>query len=125
MIKSITVFKNIEDVNALLKHYVEVIFPIMHKIPGVIGTVVTSVTQVTPDVAQDLDGVQLIMETHFESEEAMNALVFSTEGHDLMKIAGISTPCELSFFTGKEKRFSKETTDNLRQTILGLGYDNG
>lgn len=123
MIKTITIFKKIKDPDALLKFYIETIFPTIHKIPGVICTDITKVFDVSPDVAQDLKGLEMIMETHFESEEVMNGLVFSKEGYELMSKASEVSGCELSFFVGKERRFSSELTDELRKTIARIGYE--
>jgi hypothetical protein len=123
MIKTITIFKKVGNVDALLQFYIEVIFPKIHEIPGVVCTDITSVYESSPDVAQDLVGVQVIMETHFESVETMNALVFSNEGYELMAKATEITPCEISFFVGKEKRFSSKLTDDLQKRIARIGYD--
>jgi hypothetical protein len=123
MIKSVTIFKNIGDLNALLRFYAEEIFPTIHELPGVICTDITSISQVSPDIAQDLDGIEVIMETHFESKEAMDKLIFSSTGSDLMIRATQVTPCEVSFFIGREKRFSAELTENLRQSMSRIGYE--
>jgi hypothetical protein len=123
MIKTVTIFKKVGNVDALLQFYIEVIFPKIHEIPGVVCTDITSVYEASPDVAQDLVGVQVIMETHFESVETMNALVFSNEGYELMAKANEITPCEISFFVGKEKRFSSKLTDDLQKRIARIGYD--
>lgn len=123
MIKSITIFKNIENPIALLDFYVHQIFPVIHKIPGVLCTDVTRVNRVSPDISQDLDGIEIIMETHFESEEAMQRLIFSPEGMELMQKAGQITSCEVSFFNGHEKRFTGELTENSRERIARIGYE--
>jgi hypothetical protein len=123
MIKTITIFKKIGNVDALLKFYIETIFPTIHKIPGVLCTDITKVYDVSPDVDQDLKGLEIIMETHFESEEVMRGLVFSKEGYELMSKAGEVSSCEISFFVGKEKRFSAELTDHLRKSIARIGYE--
>jgi hypothetical protein len=125
MVKSITIFRSVGDVQALLKFYVEVALPTIHALPGVICTDITSVVSpVSADVAQDLDGIQVIMETHFESVEAMNKLLFSADTQKLMQMAGEVTPCELTILLGNEKRFSGEMTDHLQRTIARIGYDN-
>jgi hypothetical protein len=123
MIKTITIFKKVQDLDALLNFYIQVIFPAIHKLPGVICTDITSVHEVSPDISQELKGIQVIMETHFESEEAMQALVFSKEGYELMAQAGEITPCQISFFVGNEKRFSDTLTDELRKRIARIGYE--
>ncbi|MCH5585281.1 hypothetical protein MK805_09900 [Shimazuella sp. AN120528] len=123
MIKTITMFKKIENVDALLKFYIETIFPTIHQIPGVLCTDITKVYDVSPDIDQDVKGLDIIMETHFESEEVMNGLVFSKEGYELMSKATQVSGCEISFFVGKEKRFSGELTDDLRKTIAKIGYE--
>lgn len=123
MIKTITVFKNIGNVVALQKFFVEEVFPHIHSLPGVICTDITSVHHVSQDISGELVGLQLIMETHFESEEAMQRLVFSEQGNSLMARSREVTPCEISFFLGQEKRFSSELTNNLRQTMARIGYE--
>jgi hypothetical protein len=123
MVKLITVFKNIGDLDALLKHYTEEIYPVIHKMPGIICTDVTIISHISPDISKELRGIELIMETHFESEEVIQGLIFSDLGSEIMTRATKVTPCEVSLFTGKVKRFTGEMTDNLRQTIARIGYE--
>ncbi|WP_028776466.1 hypothetical protein [Shimazuella kribbensis] len=123
MIKTLTIFKNIEDLNALLKFYTEEVYPAIHKIPGIICTDLTSISHISPDISKELNGIELIMETHFESEEAMQRLVFSDLGNGIMMKTTQVTPCEVSVLMGKEKRFSGEMTDSLRQTIARIGHE--
>ncbi len=119
MVKSITIYKNVGDLAAFQKFYLEGIFPLAHKIPGVIGTNVTSVMQVGDDISPEYEGLQFIIETYFESEEAMSAIVSSPEGQELMQYVAKNSPGELNFFMGREKKFAA-VVPTKKSKLLGL-----
>jgi hypothetical protein len=124
MFKTVTIFKNIKDMVAFQKHYVENLFPGLNNVPGITHTDVISLFQSSPVVSEELKGIQLLIETHFESEEIMNSYLVSQEAQDLMIIANQYSDCELYFFLGKGKRFhhTDPTDDHSQQIIRGIEY---
>lgn len=110
LIKSVSIFRNIDDIESFERFYKKVIFPRLHKMPGVIYTDVTQIAVLSEEkVAADLKGIEFIVETYFESYEAMQ-LIFSTpEGLEMMQIIEDYSPGELSVFVGNNTRFLADT----------------
>ena len=106
MIKTITMFRKVEDFNALLNYYINDIFAILHTIPGVLYSDIIKVKEMSPDCPEDLERIQVIMETYFESEEALTNMLESAVGMAIMqKIEATPFECEQYVYFGQIKRF--------------------
>lgn len=106
MVKTITIFRKVEDFYALLNYYVYDVFPILHSIPGVLYSDIIQVKDMSPDCPEDLERIQVIMETYFESEKAVSDMLESEKGMTIMKkIESSPFECEQYVYLGKIKRF--------------------
>lgn len=121
MIRLVSIFRNIEDMESVLRFYVEKIFPILHKYPGVIGTDVHSVSEVSQDIIQELENVQIIFETYFESYEDFTNMLLSPTGEEIMKQMEQTDIGDYYIYWTKVKRFQGENhmfkNSNLPTTL--------
>lgn len=86
--------------------YKKVIFPRLHKMPGVLYSDVTRIVTLSDDkVAEGLKGVEFILETYFESYQVLESIFTTPEGLELMQIIEDHSPGELSVFVGNKQRF--------------------
>jgi hypothetical protein len=132
MIRLVSIFRNIEDMESVLRIYVEKIFPILHKSPGVIGTDVHSVSEVSQDIIQELENVQIIFETYFETYEDFTNLLLSPTGEEIMKQMEQNDIGDYYIYWTKVKRFEGEnhviknpdisSTLNTADVIRALEY---
>lgn len=106
MIKTITMFRKVEDFNALLNYYIYDVFPILHTVPGVMYSDIIKVQDMSPDCPEDLQRIQVIMETYFESQEALANMLESAAGLTIMKkIESSPFESEQFVYMGQIKRF--------------------
>lgn len=106
MIKSVSIFKNVDNVELFEQFYKKVIFPRLHKMPGVLYSDVTRIVTLSDDkVAEGLKGVEFILETYFESYQVLESIFTTPEGLELMQIIEDHSPGELSVFVGNKQRF--------------------
>jgi|GEM_PF-5973882 len=106
MIKTITMFRDVEDFNKLLHYYINEIFPILHSVPGVLYSDIIKVDEMSPDCPEDLQRIQVIMETYFESQEALSNMLESAAGMAVMKkIEQTPFHREQYVYFGQIKRF--------------------
>lgn len=108
MIRLLSIFRNIKDVKKVLNFYTEEIFPILHQLPGVIGTDLHSVSEVSQEFPQELDGVQLIFETYFETYEIFAEMLVSSEGIEIMNLMEKNKIGDYYIYWTKVKRFRGE-----------------
>ncbi|SHF41238.1 hypothetical protein SAMN05444392_1236 [Seinonella peptonophila] len=102
MIKSIDIFRKITDLPTFKKIFSEEVCPSILKIPGVTQLKLTSVTPLSTDLSQDVEGIELILEIYLESEEALHQIISSPEAQEAMALAA-KLPGELSLFLGREE----------------------
>lgn len=106
MVKTITMFRKVKDFDALLNYYINDIFSILHTVPGVLYSDIIKVQEMSPDCPEDLEGIQVIMETYFESQEALSKMLESAAGMAIMqKIEATPFECEQYVYFGQLKRF--------------------
>lgn len=105
MIKSIDIFRKITDLSAFKEVFFKEIYPAIVQTPGVIQVKLTSVTPLSADLSQDIEGIQLILEVYIESEEALDRIITSPEAQRSMSLAH-KLPGELSIFLGREETLS-------------------
>lgn len=106
MIKSVSIFKNVDNVELFEQFYKKVIFPRLHKMQGVLYSDVTRIVTLSDDkVAEGLKGVEFILETYFESYQVLESIFTTPEGLELMQIIEDHSPGELSVFVGNKQRF--------------------
>jgi hypothetical protein len=123
LIKSVTVFRKIDDIEAFERFYTKVVFPRLHKMPGVLYTDVTRIAVLSEEkMSPDLKGIEFIVETYFESYESMQ-LIFSTpEGLEMMQIIEDYSPGEFSVFIGNKKRILADWYKANRRKMELLEY---
>lgn len=106
MIKTITMFKKVKDLESLLNYYINDILPILHSIPGVLYTDIVKVQEMSSDCPEDIEGIQVIMETFFESQEAVAKMLESPSGMAIMKkIEATPFEREQYVYLGQLRRF--------------------
>ncbi len=109
LIKYITIYRNVEYLDVFHKFYTEEVLPRAQKIPDIISMNLTKIQQqLNEQVSPDLEKLQLFMELHFESEEAMRRVLESINGQELMRIIEEGSPGNISYFIGKENRFDAD-----------------
>lgn len=113
MIRLVSIFRNIRDMEKVLTLYIQEIFPILHKLPGVICTDVHSVSEVSQEYPQELEGVQLIFETHFESYEIFTKMLQSEEGMQIMKLMEGNDIGDYYIYWTKVRRFNSELKTSI------------
>lgn len=105
MIKLIGIYRNITDMDAFLKLYTQQIFPVLHKTPGVLGTDMMQVNLLNTEGNNDSD-IEVIIETHFQSEADLNNLLESPQGLSIAELVSKSTEfSEIYLYYGHVKRF--------------------
>lgn len=101
MIKSISVFSDIEDIQVFEDFFVKKICSILLPIPGVLHINVSSIFPTT-EAEQKYNGIQLIIETYWESQEIMHQILQSPDGQKLLELVSDLPSGNLSSFFGKE-----------------------
>ncbi|SFJ68944.1 hypothetical protein [Thermoflavimicrobium dichotomicum] len=87
MYKTVGIYKGIDDIEAFEKFYVKEVIPRMLKLPGVIKMNITRLYYTNPENQPDgLQDVQFIIETHYESLEAIHKVLDTPEGQELARI---------------------------------------
>jgi hypothetical protein len=112
MIKTTSIFRNIEDPDSFQTFY-ENIFPEIHQIPGIVETNITRIDE------QNVAGIQLIIDTFYESEAAMQNVLVSSDAQILMNQVVQSSVAEFYFFIGEEQyidlRKMRETNSETKK----------
>jgi hypothetical protein len=106
MIKLVGIYRNITDMEAFLKIYTQQIFPVLHKTPGVLGTDIMQVNALNEEGSTNpyLD-IEVIIETHFQSEDALDNLLQSPQGLSIAELVSKSTEfSEVYLYYGRVKR---------------------
>lgn len=105
MIKTITMFRRVENIEELLNYYIREIFPLLHTIPGVIYSDIIKLESMSPDFPEEIGGIEVVMETYFESQQALTNMLESSEGMEVMKkIESVTIECEQYVYFGQFKR---------------------
>lgn len=108
MVTLILIFRNIKNPEDVLNFYVDHISPIMHQYPGVIGTDLHSVSELSPKYPQEFESIQLITQTYFESYEMLAELLSSKEGMQMMKSMENQELGEYYLYWTRVKRFEND-----------------
>lgn len=111
MVKVINIFRKIENLDSFEEHFFSDLLPAILNSPGILGIKVTSIKPMSQELSQDVEGIQLIIENYYESQEAIDKTVHSEIGQQLMEYAS-KLPGELSVFVGQEKIFSPKLIQN-------------
>lgn len=113
MNKTITMFKNIKDLNSFLNFYLNEILPILHTLPGILYSDMIKTEQISPEVPEQITGIQVIIETYFESKEALVHMLESEIGMLVMKkIEQARLDCEQYVYFGQIKRIPAKSSED-------------
>jgi hypothetical protein len=112
MYKTITIFRNIEDVEEFQKLYMKEILPRTIELPDLVHIDITSVETVNPAMAGPYDGMQYVVESYWETKEQLHHVLGSPEVAEQMNTALQKTPGELFFFTGSTIRMYADKNKN-------------
>ncbi|SHE80025.1 hypothetical protein SAMN05444392_103200 [Seinonella peptonophila] len=123
MIRLFSIFRNIKNVETVLRFYVNHVFPVLHQFPGVIGTELHSVSEVSQDFPQELENVQLIFETHFESYEVFTQLLLSPAGNEIMKLMDENDIGDYYIYWTKVKRFAGVNPSSYSESPTTMNTD--
>jgi hypothetical protein len=96
MIKTTTFYRNIEDPDSFQAFY-DSIFPEIHQFPGIIETKITRIYD------ENEDGIQLILDTLFESEAAMHRVLATPKAAELMNKVNNSFVADFYWFITQEQ----------------------
>jgi hypothetical protein len=114
MIKSVIIYKNVENSDAFKQFYLHEILPRVKNITGIIGINITNILQqIREDVIPSIRGVQFIIELYFESEQTMNEVAHTFECQELMTIMKEKAQGEVTSLLGRQNTYT-----NSRQKFL-------
>jgi len=99
VVKTYNIFRKIDDIDEFEEYFFETILPLIFKTRNK-QVKVTKVIPMTP--SQGVEGIQYIVDSYFDSLEAIDQTVHSKEGHELMEKTK-DMPGELSVFIATEK----------------------
>jgi hypothetical protein len=103
MIKVVTLFKDVKDVESFEITYREKILHSVLKTPGVKHVNITSLFQMSLDVSQEVGGFQFIVEAHLETLDVLQFL--SPENIKIQEMIKELLGGEMSIFIGREKKY--------------------
>lgn len=121
MIKMIGIFKNVRDTNAFVNFF-EKVGREINQLPGIIGSEIVKVSKMSPDVSQDLDGIEMMFETHYKNEEAMGQVLSSPEGIKIIqKIKDHGLADHMYIYRGDVRGFNADTlTEKLEDSSTAI-----
>lgn len=105
MVKVYYIFREIDDLTTFKENFFHDFLPIMTRAPKSLGVKITTMLPMSSDMSQDVEGIQLVVEHIFETQEAVDQTVISPVGQKLMEHAS-QLPGELSLYIGEEKTYS-------------------
>lgn len=105
MIKIINLFRKIEDPDAFQKQFVSDLLPKILQAPGIIGVKITTMLPMSSDMSQDIEGIQLVIENCFESQEDVDQVIQTPVGKEFMEALS-QLQGELSVYIGEETTYS-------------------
>jgi len=106
MVKTVGIYKDIKDPDAFEKYYIQNVMPRLLQHPGVIRMRITSLRNAVNPQQEDFEGIQLIIETYYQSHEVLEELMNSPEGEEIIRLITNNPNGKLGSFFGKEKIFS-------------------
>ncbi len=105
MVKVYYIFREIDDLADFKENFFRTLLPMMLQAPGSLGVKITTMLPMSSDMSQDVKGVQMVAESIFETQVAVDQVVTSQVGQKLMETAN-QLPGELSIYMGEEKTYS-------------------
>jgi hypothetical protein len=103
VIKSVIVYKNVENSEIFKQFYLNEILPRVKNITGIVGINISNILQqIREDVIPSIRGVQFIIELYFESEQAMKEVADTEECQELMSIMEEKAPGEVTRLLGRQ-----------------------
>ena len=102
-VKTISFVQNIEDKEVLEKYFLETVIPTFLKQVGIVYVKITSLFPVNKDLSSTLEGVEMVVENVFESEECIEQNVHSELGQQMMHEALNLPSGDITVFIGQEK----------------------
>jgi hypothetical protein len=113
MIKSLILFKDLESKEVFRQFYLTQFLPRVKNISGVIGIKITNyLQQISQDLIPIIDGLEFVIELHFESKHEMSRVVETTKCQELLKLIDEKLPGEIIYLLGHQ------TTYNDKQKFL-------
>lgn len=106
MFKTVGIYKNIKDPNAFEEYYQTKVFPIILSLPGVINIRVSTLIP-TGQMDPNDDSVKILFETYYESAEALEQLMSSEAGKDVIQLILGHDLAEFESYIGIETFFEK------------------
>lgn len=110
MVKVFAFYKNIKDMSKFLEFYTDTIIPKYNNLPGVLETNIIHLDKMSPDITQELDSLEMIVEAIYESKESALAVLTSPEGLEISKLLSESTLADMYIYWGNIKNFSPIST---------------
>jgi hypothetical protein len=121
MIKSVIVYKNVENSDTFKQYYLNEILPRVKNITGIIGINITNILQqIQEDVIPSIRGIQFIIELYFESEQTMKEIAHTPECQELMSIMKEKAPGEVTSLLGQQNTYS----NNRQKFLYAPRWDN-
>lgn len=106
MVKTVGIYKDIKDPEKFEKYYIQNVMPRLLQFPGVIRMKITSLRSAVSEQPKEFEGIHLIIETYYQSQEVLEKLMNSPEGQEIIRLITNNPNGKLGSFFGKEKIFS-------------------
>lgn len=101
MIKSISMFSEVEDLEEFEEFYVKNVCKAHLSLPGVLSVKISSVHQTT-EASQKYNGVQVMIETYYESPEIMHQILQSDDAQKIFEMVSNLPSGNMSSFFSNE-----------------------
>lgn len=107
MFKVVALYQNIQDQTKFKEYYETEVLPAFFQVEGVIRIKLTSLLPGVQPFPEEMKGIQLMIETYFESREVVGKFLNSAKGAKfLSKIINYDSG-EVGLFISNEKVFEK------------------
>jgi hypothetical protein len=111
MYKTIGIYKDISDSKQFEKYYVEEVMPRLITFPGVIKMKITNLLNSTREKPPSFDGIQFIIETHYETIDDLRKIVDTPEGKEIVRVILGNVHGKCGTYVGEGKSFIKKESN--------------
>jgi uncharacterized protein (TIGR02118 family) len=109
MYKTVGIYKNVTDSKAFEKYYVSKVMPRLLSFPGVIKMKISDLLGTAGDNNSNINGINFIIETHFETIEDLRRIVDSEEGKEIIQLILNNPYGDCGTYIGEHQTFTKES----------------
>lgn len=110
MYKTVGIYKNVTDSKAFEKYYVNKVLPRLLSFPGVIKMKITNLLDTTRGQGHQLNDINFIIETHFETIEELRRIVDSEEGKEIVQLILDNPYGDCGTYIGEHQSYEKKSS---------------